>query len=68
MVEDTLRAHRPGVLALLCLIAFWVLMGKYVLLRGELEDTRVRMHQGSLVQPATQSSLRVIAGPRPGHR
>jgi hypothetical protein len=40
-------------------VAFWALFGKFVLLRGELEDTRDRMHQGSLVQPATQSDLRV---------
>ncbi len=48
-----------GVLALLCLLAFWVLMGKYALLRAELEDTRVRMNQGSLVQPAVHSLLNV---------
>jgi len=48
-----------GVVALLSLIAFWSLMGKYILLRGELEDTRAHIQQGSLVQPATQSSLRV---------
>ena len=48
-----------GVVALLCLLAFWVLVGKYALLRGELEDTRVRMNQGSLVQPAAHSNLNV---------
>ncbi len=48
-----------GVLALLSLLAFWVLMGKYALLRGDLEDTRVRMNQGSLVQPATHRNLNV---------
>jgi hypothetical protein len=55
-----------GVLSLLCLIAFWALMGKYVLLRSELEDTKVRMHQGSLVQPATQTSLSVAPDHAPG--
>jgi hypothetical protein len=55
-----------GVLTLLCLIAFWALMGKYVLLRSELEDTKVRMHQGSLVQPATQTSLSVSPDHAPG--
>lgn len=55
-----------AVVALLSLLAFWVLLGKYVLLRGELEDTRVRMHQGSLVQPATTSSLRVNPDRAPG--
>jgi hypothetical protein len=47
-----------GVLALLCLAAFWVLFGKYALLHSELEDTKVRMHQGSLVQPTTEIARR----------
>ncbi|MDB6086453.1 MAG: hypothetical protein JWN43_4334, partial [Gammaproteobacteria bacterium] len=47
-----------AVVALLSLLAFWALFGKFVLLRGELEDTRTRLQQGSLVQPATQSNLR----------
>lgn len=55
-----------GGVALLSLLAFWVLMGKYVLLRGELEDTQVRMHQGSLVQPATMGNLRVVPDRAPG--
>ena len=55
-----------GVLTLLCLVAFWALMGKYVLLRSELEDTKVRMHQGSLVQPATQTSQSVSPDHAPG--
>jgi hypothetical protein len=55
-----------GGVALLCLVAFWVLLGKYVLLRGELEDTRVQMHQGSLVQPATSSNLIVAPDRAPG--
>jgi hypothetical protein len=45
--------------ALLCLLGFWALFGKYVLLREELEDTRTRMHQGSLVQPAVESTVHV---------
>jgi hypothetical protein len=48
-----------GVVTLLSLVAFWALMGKYALLRSELEDTRVRVHQGSLIQPAVESNLRV---------
>ena len=48
-----------GFLAVLCLAAFWVLYGKYSLLRVELEDTKVRVHQGSLVQPATETDLHV---------
>jgi hypothetical protein len=47
------------VVAALSLIAFWVLLGKYVLLRGELDDTRNVMNQGSLVQPATSKELHV---------
>jgi hypothetical protein len=45
------------VVSALSLIAFWVLLGKYVLLRGELDDTRNVMNQGSLVQPATSREL-----------
>jgi hypothetical protein len=55
-----------GVLAAVCLIAFWALFGKYVLLRGELEDTRTLMNQGSLVQPATTSTLKVAPDRAPG--
>src|ERR1700722_1941069 len=48
-----------GALAFVCLVAFWVMLGKYALLRGELADTRTLMNQGSLVQPAAGSTLRV---------
>jgi hypothetical protein len=48
-----------GVVAALSLIAFWALLGKYVLLRGELDDTRNLINQGPLVQPATSRDLRV---------
>ena len=48
-----------GVVALLCLVALWVIGGKVSVLRSELEDARVRMHQGPLVQPATETSLRI---------
>jgi hypothetical protein len=48
-----------GVVAFLSLVAFWVLVGKYVLLRGELEDTKTLMNQGSLVQPATLREMSV---------
>lgn len=46
-----------GVAAFLCLVAFWALFGKYQVLRGKLEDTRTLMAQGSLVQPAVESSV-----------
>jgi hypothetical protein len=52
--------------ALLSLVAFWFLMGKYVLLRSELQDTREQMHQGSLVQPATERDLRIAPDRAPG--
>jgi hypothetical protein len=55
-----------GALALVSLVAFWALFGKFMLLRGELADTRDRMHQGSLVQPATLSNLRVSPDRAPG--
>src|SRR6266851_1896713 len=54
------------VVAFLSLIAFWALLGKYVLLRGELEDTRTQMNQGSLVQPATSREVRVSPDRVPG--
>jgi len=55
-----------AVVAVLCLAGFWALMGKYALLRGELEDTRVRMNQGSLVQPATTSTQHIAPDRAPG--
>jgi len=55
-----------GVVALLSLVAFWALMGKYILLRSELEDVRARKDQGSLVQPATQRDLHVAPDRAPG--
>jgi hypothetical protein len=48
-----------GIVAVFSLLAFWALLGKYVLLHGELEDTRTQMQQGSLVQPSVQTKLRV---------
>ena len=52
--------------ALVCLLGFWALFGKYVLLRGELEETRTRMRQGSLVQPAVETTVRVVPDGAPG--
>jgi hypothetical protein len=49
-----------GVVAFVCLLGFWALFGKYVLLREELEDTRTRMRQGSLVQPAVETNVHVV--------
>ena len=55
-----------GVVAFLSLVAFWALFGKYVLLRGELEDTRASMNRGSLVQPATSREIFVAPDRAPG--
>jgi hypothetical protein len=55
-----------GVVAFLSLVAFWALFGKYVLLRGELEDTRASMNRGSLVQPATSREMYVAPDRAPG--
>ena len=55
-----------GVVAFLSLVAFWALLGKYVLLRGELEDTRALVNRGSLVQPATTRELFVTPDRAPG--
>jgi hypothetical protein len=55
-----------GVAAFLCLVAFWVLFGKYMLLRGELADTKTLMNQGTLVQPATMREIMVTPDHAPG--
>jgi hypothetical protein len=55
-----------GAIALLSLLAFWVLLGKYVFLRGELDDTRTTMSRGSLVQPATTRETRLTPDRAPG--
>ena len=55
-----------GAAALVCLLGFWGLFGKYVLLRHELEDTRTRMRQGSLVQPAVETNVHVVPDRAPG--
>jgi len=55
-----------SVVTFLSLVAFWALMGKYSLLRRELEDTKVRMHQGSLVQPAVETTERLSPDRAPG--
>lgn len=52
--------------SLLCLLAFWAVLGKYVLLRGQLEDARVSNIQGSLVQPATETQVLIAPDRAPG--
>jgi len=44
---------------LLSLLGLWAVLGKLELLRGELEETRGRLIQGPLVQPATEVDTRV---------
>jgi hypothetical protein len=48
-----------SVIAGLSLLAFWAMLAKYMLLRGELEDTRASIDRGSLVQPAKTGELHV---------
>jgi hypothetical protein len=55
-----------GVIAFLSLVAFWVLLGKYVLLHSELTDTKTLMSQGSLVQPATMKEIWITPDRAPG--
>jgi hypothetical protein len=55
-----------SVAASLSLLAFWAMLGKYLLLRGELDDTRNTMNQGTLVQPATSREVRVAPDRAPG--
>jgi hypothetical protein len=55
-----------AVIAFVSLLAFWSLMGKYSLLRGELEEAKVRVTRGSLVQPAISKELFVAPDRAPG--
>ncbi len=48
-----------GALTLLSLAAFWVLFGKYEILQNRLEDARTVATQGSLVQPASETSVTI---------
>jgi hypothetical protein len=52
--------------SVLCLLAFWAVLGKYILLRSQLEDTRTLMNQGSLMQPATEREVQVAPDRAPG--
>jgi hypothetical protein len=51
---------------LLSLAATWLLVGKYSLLRGELEDAKLRAKQGPLVQPAVRTEQRLSPDHAPG--
>jgi hypothetical protein len=55
-----------GTVALVSLMAFWVLAGKYSLLQGRLEDTKRVFAQGPLVQPAVEKAIMVAPDHAPG--
>jgi hypothetical protein len=48
-----------GALTFLSLVAFWVLFGKYFILQNRLEEARTVATQGTLVQPASETSVTV---------
>lgn len=48
-----------GVVTFASLVAFWTLFGKYVLLRGALEDARTQLTQGTMSPPLSQRNLRI---------
>lgn len=52
--------------AFICLVAFWSLAGKYVLLQGKLEDTKRTLTQGPLVQPAVEKTVYISPDHAPG--
>lgn len=64
--KSPLVSLASGIVAGICLLGFWALFGKYVLLREELDDTRTRMRQGSLVQPAVQRAVTISPDRAPG--
>jgi hypothetical protein len=53
-------------LACVCLVAFWVLAGKYSSLQGRLEDTKRALLQGPLMQPATEKAIYISPDHAPG--
>jgi hypothetical protein len=48
-----------AIVAFVSLVICWVMVGKYVLLQGRLEDTKQQMTQGTLVQPAKESEVHI---------
>jgi hypothetical protein len=55
-----------GALTVVSFVAFWFLFGKYELLKIKLEDTKTLMTQGSLVQPAVETTVRISPDHSPG--
>ena len=54
--------------AFLSLLAFWALMGKYSLLRSELEDAKLRVKQGIAGSAGGATRAVHLTRPRAGHR
>jgi hypothetical protein len=55
-----------GVVAFVCLVGFWVLAGKLVLLQGKLDDTKHSISQGPLVQPTVEKAIYITPDHAPG--
>ncbi len=55
-----------GVFAVACLVAFMVLFGKYVLMRGDLEDARNVVKRGALLPPADLATFKIDPDRVPG--
>ncbi len=55
-----------GAITVVSFFAFWLLFGKYQLLKIQLEDTKTVMNQGTLVQPAVETTVRVSPDHSPG--
>ena len=55
-----------AVVAFICLVGFWSLAGKLVLLQGKLEDTKHAISQGPLVQPAVEKAIYIAPDHAPG--
>jgi membrane protein YdbS with pleckstrin-like domain len=53
-------------ITLVSLLAFWAMVAKYSFVRSELEETKVRIRQGPLVQPAVQTVQHVSPDHAPG--
>jgi hypothetical protein len=52
--------------AFVSLVACWAIVGKFASLQGKLEDAKRVRDQGSLVQPAVESAVRVSPDHAPG--
>jgi hypothetical protein len=57
-----------GALALICLVAFWVLFGKYMLQESEISRLKRSVDQGTLLPPTSVRTLRLVPdrGPEVG--